>query len=140
MSFSKKIVHNEQANLITAWIEKETEDTHAWVAVLNQSNFPVYKMILTTVNVQVNASDGREAPNDFRFFLKVAPPGKHYIKTLIHHGMGFSSGIEIAFTDKDNAHWVRSGNNILVKINETPVEYYGLALPLSWDYPLERPV
>lgn len=124
----------EQADLVSAWIAKE-EDVYAWIAVSNQSNLPVYKVILSTVNIQGKAASGIESPNDHRALLSVAPPGKWYTKLLIQRGMSFIPGVELAFMDNKGQYWVRTGDGILRAIHQPSYEYYNLTMPVSWEYP-----
>ena len=135
--FNKK-KKSEQAKKISAWIFKEEEDSSAWIAIYNESDFPVSKMILSTVNTQIKASSGLDTPDEFRAFLSLIPPGKYYTRLQVHHGMNFLSGIEIAFIDKNGENWIRNGDGILNKINESPVQYYNLPSPISWEIPNEK--
>ncbi|HSZ86494.1 MAG TPA: hypothetical protein VK787_10710 [Puia sp.] len=128
---------NEQATHISAWIIKE-ESNQAWVAIMNTSSLPIYKMILSTVNVQNKASSAKGLSIDFRSFLKLIPPGTFYTKNEIFHGMNFLSGIEIAFTDAAGKYWLRNGDGILEELEIEPYKYYDLALPLSWEYPNQK--
>jgi len=128
----------EEVNQISAWIVKDDEDNFAWVAIFNGSAFPVSRIILSTVNIQVKASSGLRTPNELRSFLSIVPPGKYYTRLQIHHGMNFLSGVEIAFKDRHGKSWVRNGDGFLSKISQSPEEYYGLPLPISWENPKEK--
>ncbi len=134
--FNKK--DKEEAKLISAWIIKEDEDGWAWVTISNQSRFPIYKIILSTVNIQLKPTSGLETPNEIAASLSVVPPGKYFTRIQIHHGMGFISGIELAFQDSHGKNWIRNGVGITRKLNLSPSEYYSLPLPLSWEKPLEK--
>lgn len=135
--FNKK-KKREQAKKISAWIAKEEEDSSAWIAIYNESDFPVSKMVLSIVNIQDKASNGLSTPDEFRAFLSLMPPGKYYTRLQVHHGMNFLSGIEIAFIDKYGENWIRTGDGVLSKIIESPVQYYNLPTPISWEIPNEK--
>lgn len=140
MKFLKKLLgfkmKESQAELITAWIDQEDDDGYGWVAIVNKSNIPVYKVILSVVNIQNDPSSGKDTPNFLRAYLDLVPPGKYYTRIQVHHGMSFISGLEIAFIDSFGQFWVRNGNSQLSKINMPPNEYYNIGLPLSWVHPI----
>ena len=138
MNLFKKKQAREQAEQISSWIFQEDEEGYAWVTIFNGSNFPIYKIILSIVNIQGSASNGKNTPNELRSFISLAPPGKHYARIQIHHGMNFLSGIEIAFKDTYGQCWVRNGEGILTSIDQLTHKYYGLYLPISWEQPREN--
>jgi len=135
MGFFNKREGSTQAQGISAWIVSGGDDIFSWVAINNASHYPISKVILSVVNVQVKASKGTEAPHEFRSYLSIAPPGICYTRIQIHRGMSFLAGIEIAFIDKDGQSWVRDGSGILVKIAKPTYVYYGIPLPISWEFP-----
>lgn len=142
MKWLKKIFSFEndqqQANLVSAWLIAKEFESMTCVAISNLSNLPVYKMIISLVNVQNNASDGRYAPSLFRTYLSVIPPGKSYAMIELHQGMSFTPGIEIGFEDFNRRYWIRSGDNIVKSIVTPPYKYYNLTLPLSWEIPKQE--
>lgn len=131
---------DQQALKIAAWIDEELEDGFAWVAIINESNFPVTKLILSTVNIQGKVSSGRETNSMYRSFLSVVPPGKCYFHLRVNNSMGFRSGVEAAFIDVNGLCWVRDGQGRVKKIRQQPEEYYSLALPVSWEMPLQSKI
>lgn len=138
MSWLKNLffkIDHKQANQISVWLLEEDVDGQGWITISNQSDSPVYKMIISVVDVQRNASDGRLTPDSLRTYLSVIPPGKSYKKIEVHHGMSFETGLEIAFEDINKNYWIRSGDGILKKIDKPPFIYYSLLLPLSWEKP-----
>ncbi len=138
MGWFKKLFSNidqKQANKISVWLLEEDADGQGWITISNQSDSHVYKMIISVVNVQRNASDGRLTPDSLRTYLSVIPPGKSFEKIEIHHGMSFKTGFEIAFEDINKNYWIRTGDGVLKKIDKPPYIYYSLLLPLSWEKP-----
>ena len=138
MGHLRGIRKSDQAHEISAWIAKEEDDDLAWVAVNNGSSFQISKVILSTVNVQGKASKGVDAPNGYRSYLSIVPPGIYYTRIQIQHGMSFLSGLEIAFLDKEGQGWVRDGDGIIIRIKQFPYEYYEIPLPISWEQPKDR--
>lgn len=138
MKLFKRKADSVQAGMISAWIEKENEDGSAWITVLNESTTPVTKMILSTVNIQTTPSSGKEAPNECRTYLNLVPPGKYFTRLMIHHGMHFLSGVEIAFIDNAGQSWLRDWDGLIIHLKQQPSEYYNLSLPISWESPLTK--
>ena len=127
-----------QAKQISAWVVSNEGQT-AWLAVSNQSESPVYEVILTLVAFQgAGDSIGINTPDEFRAYLSVLPTGKYYAKTMGNRGMMFHASVAISFIDSSGVNWLREGDGSLYKINQKPVEYYNLSRPLIWDYPLEK--
>ncbi len=140
LSEKKEQSERAQAMKIASWVVYNEGQT-AWIAISNQSESPVYEVILTLVAFQgAGDSIGINTSDDFRAYLSVLPPGKYYAKTMGHRGMMFHASAAVAFIDNSGVNWLRDGNGNLSKINKKPVEYYNLSRPLSWDYPLENMV
>jgi hypothetical protein len=47
--------------------------------------------------------------------------------------MSKQPGFEVAFQDQAGRNWARSGTGSLKQIDEPPVNYYNLSIPVSWD-------
>lgn len=128
----------EQAEQISTWIVADEEEGMQ-VVLANGSNQPVYEAVVSRVAVQGSgAQTGRElderlAGSEQRAFA-VIPPGE-YLTTFGagFHGMGREPGIEIGFRDRAGVHWVRFADGILREIQPSPVRYYRLSLPRSWE-------
>ena len=131
-------LERSQAKNVSAWVVSN-EGLSTWLAVSNQSESPVYEVIVSLVAFQ-GAGDliGKTIPNDHRACLSVLPPGVSYVKTIGHRGMMFHASAAIAFIDNVGTNWIREGNGSLYKIDSKPVEYYDISRPLIWDYPLEK--
>lgn len=127
----------DQAEHVSSWILKESPDhSKVWIAVSNQSTRPVYQVIVSLVMIQGSGPrDGKDTPSTEQVHLSVAPPGVIYVSIPAnYHGMNRHPGIEIAFKDALGKCWVRKGSGDLVEIEKTPVEYYAIDLPTSWQF------
>lgn len=135
----KKKADRSQADKISAWITEEVEENDlAWVTILNESNKPVTKLIISTVNIQNKPTSGRETPDDHRCYIGLLPPGKYFARLLTHRGMNFLSGVELSFIDSSGQTWIRQGDGELLAINKSPEQYYNLDLPISWEVPMNN--
>lgn len=141
MSWLKKVIntfkHSEQAEQIFAWLIDKGESGQATVKIINKSNLPVYKIILSIVNIQNDTSNGLDTPEYFRTFLILITPGESSIKVEPHRGMNFISGIEIAFEDFNRRYWIRKADNSLQSLKVPPQEYYNIPTPISWETPIK---
>lgn len=110
---------------------------YALIVILNRSNEPVYQVIVSIVAFQGPPLNNSPNGNSyFRGFVSVVPPGRACVKVNGgYRGMGFHPGVEVAFVDKANRSWVRSGQGTLIPISEKPQDYYGLYAPLGWQLP-----
>ena len=104
--------------------------------VMNNSNDIVYQVILTAVLVQgAGPQDGRDVEGrDGRILLSSVAPGKT-VRRIGHLdcSMHRTLGCEVAFTDRCGHSWVRKSDGHLKRIRfKTPVDYYGLMLPVEW--------
>ena len=134
-----------QAEGISSWLQDGVEDSHpeddsfVWqrVALQNESDAPVYNVVVTCVGNQGAgpASRGEENGGDYpcRSFVGVLPPGE-WGTWLPTHGRGMSIvlGSELAFRDARGVSWVRRGNGTLEEISMDPLEFYGISLPCPW--------
>lgn len=104
--------------------------------VMNNSNDVVYQVILTAVLVQgAGPQDGRDVEGcGCRVLLSSVAPGKT-VRCIGHLNcsMHKALGCEVAFTDRYGRSWVRKSDGHLGRIRfKTPVDYYGLMLPVEW--------
>jgi hypothetical protein len=131
-----------QAQQVAAWVHEEPGKgaPKTSFAVANGSRVPIYRAIVTLVDVKgEQPSDGEQSPPQARSYLSVVPPGTWYVAGFTHRGMSFHPGVEIAFCDSDGRNWLRTGDGELQQIPTSPVEHYGLCLPLSWQLPASEP-
>lgn len=143
------LVRGRQASAICARVVRMPEGETATVGrcrvdfgpqfgleVMNNSNDVVYQVILTAVLVQgAGPQDGRDVEGcGGRVFLSSVAPGKTvrrigYLDCSMHKALG----CEVAFTDRYGHSWVRKIDGHLCRIRfKTPVDYYGLMLPVEW--------
>ena len=126
-----------QADKIGAWFLEQSEDRYWEVELKNESEFPVSKIILTTINGRRDDSDGRISPPELRVFINHLMPGTWYTKLEGHRGMHFLPAIEMAFTDWNGKHWIKTGNGKLSPLHLNPTAYYLISEPISWEEPLK---
>ena len=103
---------------------------------MNNSNDVVYQVILTAALVQgAGPQDGRDVEGGgCRGLLSSVAPGKT-VRCIGHLdcSMHKALGCEVAFTDRYGRSWVRKSDGHLGRIRfKTPVDYYGLMLPVEW--------
>jgi hypothetical protein len=128
----------EQAEQISTWIVVD-EEGGMQVVLANGSNQPVYEAVVSRVAVQGSGAHiGRELGDELtaseQHAFAVIPPGE-YLTTFGggFHGMGREPGIEIGFRDRAGVNWVRFADGVLREVRGTPVSYYGLSLPRTWE-------
>jgi hypothetical protein len=134
-----KLEHEQQALLISSWVSEENGD-HTIITILNHSDEPIYKVILSIVNIKGrNAWGGKKIPNELRACISIVPPGKYYAKVGTgYNGMNFRPGIEIAFIDKKGDCWIKNGDGKIEEIKQFPNEYYDIPLPIGWTLPKDK--
>lgn len=136
-----------QAEKVSGWIGSDwmhqTEETDAQrIELLNASGEPVYRSVVHLVFVQGGPQTGLEIDEQeagrFRVALLVIPPGRYYVEVppAFHH-MFRRHGVELPFTDRSGIHWLRSSDGSLREIEQAPVDFYGLGLPVDWASPEE---
>lgn len=131
-----------QAERVSSWLQDGVEDSRPvddklmwqYVALQNESDAPVYNVVVTCIGIQGAgpASRGEENVGDYpcRSFVDVLPPGE-WGTWLPTHGRGMSIvlGSELAFRDACGVSWFRRGNGTLEEISTDPLEFYGISLP-----------
>jgi hypothetical protein len=139
--------HRAQADRIHAWYSGEG-GRGTRITLLNGSEEPVYRAAVVLVFIsggagprtgkeQVELSKAGGGSPYLWQFLSIIPPGVH--ETSVGGGWGGMMkrpGVEIAFTDRSGAHWVRSGEGTLTEIPIPARLYYGLDEPLDWEVPV----
>jgi hypothetical protein len=133
-----------QAERISAWPGVDLDEHTTSIALSNRSEEPVYRAVASLVLIQgAGASTGKElvdrGHHEWQATLSVIPPGDY--QTVVAggwRGMGARPGVELAFTDRAGAHWLRAADGTLSELDTAPVEYYGLAQPVGWTVPVDR--
>jgi len=131
----------EHAEKISAWVADEGPNKHTYVDVSNGSNWPIYEVVVNLVAYQGAAPlTGRELNNfpkeliKYRKMYQVVPPGKHTEAFAgFYRGMHLHPGVEIAFIDKAGRYWIRNAQGKLRKLKNSPLDYYEILRPISWD-------
>lgn len=138
-----------QARQVSAWFGEDrlTQDDSTFLRVAtlqNASETPVYNVIVTCVGKEgagpphSGVDCGSEYKN--RCCISVLPPGLWEVDIPTSgNGMGVIVSLEVAFCDSAGWYWVRSGDGKICGIDTSPVDYYGIGLPVSWGE-CRRPV
>jgi len=123
-----------QASKISAWVlVKEKQRENDIIVVSNQSGMPVYDAIVTFT---IKDYDGRNSPkgaSGYRHKLRTLPPGNwQFLAPEGWRGMSAYPGVELAFTDASNRHWLRTSRGYLKPLRcSDPIKYYGIILPYT---------
>jgi hypothetical protein len=131
-----------QAALVSAWPTAPTGSERTQIALLNNSESPVYRVIVSLVMIQGSGPrDGRQLRDHLRQYqtsLALIPPGRSSTSVAAGWaGMSRRPGVELAFTDRAGVHWIRSADGVLTELASAPVEYYDITPPLSWGTPAD---
>lgn len=139
-------IKRHQQSRISAWYEDgrnrtdQPEDNRfAWrfVVLRNESESPVYDVIVTRVGISGAGPSFKRGPNRPTFpdraCVGTLPPGAWYIWLPTEgSGMGVRTAPETAFVDANGISWVRRGNGRLEEFSMEPTSFYGLSFPLAW--------
>jgi len=140
--------HRSQAERVHAWVSDNNED-HTTYTLFNGSEDPVYRAGAFLVFIQgagprtgkgwVALESGEDQVSQYQSFLSIIPPGRS--RTEIASGWAIMTGrpaVELAFTDRAGAHWLRAGDGTLTEIPVPAVEFYGNGEePQDWRIPSE---
>ena len=142
--------HRAQAEVISAWtsgrLRSEVSGTITEgglaVELSNPSAQPIYDVLIFEVFVQGSGPGTGEdwmadhlASNHFRAFkaLPSVPPGTWAVELeWVSPPPQGVIGIEIAFTDRSGATWIRRATGQLVELTTAPPEHYGLSRPFPY--------
>ena len=138
-------IRRSQAEKVSSWFQDGAEssrpkdESFVWqyVALRNESNAPVYNVIITCVGIQGAgpAERGEENGCDYncRSLVSILPPGEWGVWLPTHgQGMNIVLGTELAFRDARGVSWIRRGNGALEEIPKDPQVFYGIDLPCPW--------
>lgn len=147
---SKKVheeeIRRHQSTRISSWYEAAadtnshpTDKRFVWrsVALRNESESPVYNVIITCVGFQgagpFHNGEDNEGGYPCRRCIGTLPPGLWFAWLPTGgSGMHVVTATEIAFTDANGLSWVRRGNGKLEEIKSDPASFYNLPLPIEW--------
>jgi hypothetical protein len=107
------------------------------VDLFNGSQEPVYMLVVGLVFIQGAAPHTMEehletkkrlaAPGRSITTVSVLPPGRHrvWIRGDLHGGvLSGRLAVEVAFTDRDDVHWIRRARGQLEELPEAPLDYF----------------
>lgn len=128
----------DQARLIAAWIGPE-DDARSAVELSNGSPEPVYNVVATIVFIQgTGPSTGEEWAGIDTVNQKarsttaaILAPGhwRVWIAAVVGAPLSGRKAAEVAFTDRNGAHWVRRANGTLEELPEPPFQHFALTGP-----------
>jgi len=144
----KDSMQRSQAESVSCWIVESTYTRLptaegvpaplAWVAIQNQSQQPVYQVIVGVYHTwkDTQYSTGQNvATHAWTTPVGVVPPGRGYVGVSGTPGIGFRPGwhvAAIAFMDAAGVNWVRSPSGGLTEINVSTLEYFSLKPGFHW--------
>jgi hypothetical protein len=128
-----------QAERISGWPAADGDASGTPLTLLNRSDEPVYEVVATLVMVQgAGAHRGEDwVPPGYRRTLSVLPPGRY--RVLVESGwagMSARPGVEVAFTDRAGAHWIRRATGALEEIKQPAIDHYGMSRPQALEFPV----
>jgi hypothetical protein len=128
-----------QAELITAWVEREVNPRPwVWVTLANASNQVAYRFVISTVSVADGSPLPRPSdPRTWRRFISQLPPGKKDpLSVDWSDATGIAQpGVEIAFQDAAGRSWIRDWSGKLNEVEKADhLQRLGLEEPLDWDF------
>jgi hypothetical protein len=136
-------VHTEpecraQAERVSAWPGPSSDPQP--VALLNHSDEPVYEAVATFVFIDGSGpTRGEEVTPELaarRVRVGVIPPGRWRVCVDGEwNGMYARLGLEVAFTDRAGAHWVRRADGRLEQLPKGAFDYFQMARPLDLTPP-----
>jgi hypothetical protein len=127
-----------QAERVSAWPGPSADPQP--VALLNHSDEPVYEAVATFVFIDGSGpTRGEEISADLaarRIEVGVIPPGRWRVCVDGDwNGMYSRLGLEVAFTDRAGAHWVRRADGRLEQLPRGAFDYFDLSRPLELTPP-----
>lgn len=142
----KEEIKRHQPTRISSWYEaaadtssRPVDNRFAWrsVALRNESESPVYNVIITCVGFQgagpFHNGEDNEGDYPYRRCIGTLPPGLWFTWLPTGgSGMHIVTATEVAFTDANGLSWVRRGNGKLEEIESDPTSFYNLPLPIEW--------
>ena len=127
-----------QAERVSVWPGPSADPQP--VALLNHSDEPVYEAVATFVFIDGSGpTRGEEVSPELaarRVRVGVIPPGRWRVCVDGGwNGMYSRLGLEVAFTDRAGAHWVRRAGGRLEQLPQGAFDYFELTRPLELTAP-----
>jgi hypothetical protein len=133
-----RVACREQAERVSVWPGPIADPQP--VALLNHSDDPVYEAVATFVFIDGSGpTRGEEVSPELaarRARVGVIPPGRW--RVCVHgewNGMFARLGLEVAFTDRAGAHWVRRADGRLEELPRGAFDHFHLSRPLELTSP-----
>jgi len=128
----------KQAAGVSAWLSKKTFHagslTRQIIVLNNNSDSPIYNLVVSIVDARDKDAKGEETPDEFRRVIDATPPGQVFcFAPEGYNGMGFHPSVEIAFSDANGNYWVRRGNGQIESLPEDPFVYYKILQPPVYE-------
>jgi hypothetical protein len=128
----------EQAERVSVWPGPSADPQP--VALLNHSDEPVYEAVATFVFIDGSGpARGEEVSSELaarQVRVGVIPPGRWRVCVDGDwNGMYSRLGLEVAFTDRAGAHWVRRADGRLEQLPRGAFDYFELSRPLELTPP-----
>jgi hypothetical protein len=131
-------VSRAQAERVSVWPGPSADPQP--VALLNHSDEPVYEAVATFVFIDGSGpTRGEDVSPELaarRVRVGVIPPGRWRVCVDgAWNGMYSRLGVEVAFTDRAGAHWVRRADGRLEQLPRGAFDYFELSRPLDLTPP-----
>lgn len=106
-----------QARSVSAWIKYEPFSAVAFVNVSNQSNLPIYEVVISIDPYENDIQTGRKCT-----VVQCIPPGIHCYEVPFQlSGMHMKFGASLSFRDCFENAWTRKSNGKMVQDKLPPV-------------------
>ena len=131
----RKSLKMEQAGKISGWIESSVDSPQYKVRFINNSNKPIYEVIVIGNNFYAESISSLENIDrrSFRIFPHI-PPGESHCTLILCSGMSKTFGIEISFTDANGLCWSINQRGKLSNIKKDYLyKLYKLSRPIPFD-------
>lgn len=135
----REATKRKQAAGVSTWLSSRTFGTKVHykrqvVILNNNSDSPIYNLVVSIVDARNTDAKGEENPEEFRRAIDASPPGQVFcFAPEGYSGMGFRAGVELAFSDANGNHWVRRSNGKLESLTENPFNHYKISQPPTYE-------
>lgn len=120
-----------QAAHVSAWPDVR-RGIPSTVILMNHSEEPVYEVVVTAGPLAPGAGAGEFGALGHNTPYMTLPPGRWRVPMSDNWaGMYKMPGVEIAFTDRHEVHWIRRAMGGLEEIKDRPFTHYDIALPIE---------
>lgn len=131
-----EVEKKRQAVGASAWLTKRifSRTSRQIIILNNNSDAPIYKVVVSIVDARDKDARGEETPEEFRCVVDAVPPGQTFcFAPTGYGGMGFHPSVEIAFSDVNGRYWSRRGDGLLEELTEEPFVRYKIPQPPVYE-------